>query len=394
MKNKWIHIFTIAAVVSFAGASHAGTAWYWGDGDSGDVLLGGGDGYEGYTYFTENASDIDVVGYYAGSGGAATGYYYYGYYGPDRESYIWALINNLPVEAPVYGDHLHMSNGANWGAEVGFTTADTSGWIGLGVGSDAGDYVFFDARLNLATGDIGWYDWWEGPGGPAGGTALGATINVTPSTVTALRLTKVGDICTIWYSTGGTFTAGPTIDVSTQGGSWNGHDKLMYDDGNITTYVSLTDENSFNMKYFYVSGSEVPAVNDAKPGIFVYGTPPTAGTVRNALVGSNVTLNVSNAGTATDGDFSWTFDGGGGPVAIGGETNGSLSLTNVDMVDSGTYVASFDNGATRAAATYTVTLNVVTSLPSAGNIGMVIAILSLSLVGVFYTRRRRATASE
>lgn len=119
---------------------------------------------------------------------------------------------------------------------------------------------------------------------------------------------------------------------------------------------------------------------------------PTETTVvRNVVEGSDVTLTVPYPGTAGDGDFTWTFTpaGGGAPQVLAGENDATLFLENVQSSDSGSYVASYDNGAAKVAATYTVTLNVVLGLPVAGVVGFGAIALGLAVAGAQFLRRKK-----
>ncbi len=112
---------------------------------------------------------------------------------------------------------------------------------------------------------------------------------------------------------------------------------------------------------------------------------------QTADVGDDVCFIVENQCNAVDGDFTWTFtpEGGGASQVIPGESNPDMCLTNVQLEDSGAYVADFENGATKAAATYTVTLSVVAGVPIAGTLGLCGVAGILALGGALTLRRRR-----
>ncbi len=106
-----------------------------------------------------------------------------------------------------------------------------------------------------------------------------------------------------------------------------------------------------------------------------------------AHTADDVCLQVSNACLAIDGDFSWTYtpEGGSTPTLLPDATDSELCIAGVRIADSGTYVANFDNGRAKAAATYTVVLRGCVKTSRSNGLGL------FSLVDVWCSSILRET---
>ncbi len=111
---------------------------------------------------------------------------------------------------------------------------------------------------------------------------------------------------------------------------------------------------------------------------------------QTANIGDDLCLEVANVCNAVAGDFTWTFVPMGGPgQTIPDESNAQLCLTDIQLDAAGTYTAVFENGATKAMATYSVDLTVVGTTPVSGIFGLAIGAGMLALGGARALRRRR-----
>jgi len=110
-----------------------------------------------------------------------------------------------------------------------------------------------------------------------------------------------------------------------------------------------------------------------------------------AQVGDDVTFTVPNPGTAGPGDFVWTFtpQSGGGTQTLT-ENGASLSINEVIQSDSGTYIATYDNGA-NAISTFTAILTVVNSLPATSSLALAAIAAALGSLGVLTSRAKSRT---
>ncbi|MFM1919787.1 MAG: hypothetical protein RLZZ303_1421 [Candidatus Hydrogenedentota bacterium] len=116
--------------------------------------------------------------------------------------------------------------------------------------------------------------------------------------------------------------------------------------------------------------------------------PPQYFSSITAEIGDNVCMTVPLPGSATDGDFSWTFTPvGGSPQAISGQTGITYCRNAVMTTDSGAYRATYEDGS-KAVVTYTFFLTVVESLPVGGGLGLGLAAAAVAAMGALGLRRR------
>jgi hypothetical protein len=108
------------------------------------------------------------------------------------------------------------------------------------------------------------------------------------------------------------------------------------------------------------------------------------------VAGASQCFDVTNAGTAGSGDFTWTFDDGSGAVTVDGLVDGQICFNPLTEADAGTYVASFDDGA-KVGNTFTLILEVLpegTAVPASTNWTLLITILAIALsAGTFFGRK-------
>jgi hypothetical protein len=100
-----------------------------------------------------------------------------------------------------------------------------------------------------------------------------------------------------------------------------------------------------------------------------------------AVAGASACYDVTNAGTAGTGDFTWTFDDGTGAVPLTGVVDGQICFAPLTEADAGTYVAMFDDGA-KVANTFTLVLEVLpegTAVPASTNWTLLFTILGIAL---------------
>ncbi len=111
-----------------------------------------------------------------------------------------------------------------------------------------------------------------------------------------------------------------------------------------------------------------------------------------ATVGDDICFVVENACNALDGDFTWTFTPADGSTTqtIPDAPDAQYCLTDVQLEDAGTYEALFENGQTKALATYTVILSVDTALPVSSLLALLLSATLLTLLGAALTLRRRS----
>jgi hypothetical protein len=109
-----------------------------------------------------------------------------------------------------------------------------------------------------------------------------------------------------------------------------------------------------------------------------------------AVAGASVCYDVTNAGDAAPGSFTWTFDDGTGAVALAGVVDGQLCFNPLTEADAGTYVAMFEDGS-KVANTFTLVLEVLpegTAVPASTNWTLLITILAIALsAGTFFGRK-------
>jgi hypothetical protein len=101
------------------------------------------------------------------------------------------------------------------------------------------------------------------------------------------------------------------------------------------------------------------------------------------VAGTTDCYDVTNAGTAAPGDFTWTFDDGSGPVTLEGEVDGQICFDPLTEADAGTYVASFNDGE-KVENTFTLVLEVLpegTPVPASTNWTLFITMLAILLSG-------------
>ncbi len=109
----------------------------------------------------------------------------------------------------------------------------------------------------------------------------------------------------------------------------------------------------------------------------------------SAVIGQDICLTVPSPGTATDGDFAWTYtpvDGAEGsiPDASGVE----LCLEKVGMEQNGRYTATYDNGE-KALVKTAFELTVEPGVPVAGGAGIALVASLIALSGACLVRRRK-----
>lgn len=101
-------------------------------------------------------------------------------------------------------------------------------------------------------------------------------------------------------------------------------------------------------------------------------------------------LEVPNPGTATDGDFSWSFtpQGGSTPTPLA-ETGRSYCIVGAQYSDAGTYRATYEDGATKSLVTFVFYVSVVENLPVGGMLGLSTVAALLASAGALGLRRRK-----
>jgi hypothetical protein len=110
------------------------------------------------------------------------------------------------------------------------------------------------------------------------------------------------------------------------------------------------------------------------------------------VAGASVCYDVTNAGSAAPGSFTWTFDDGqgGGAVTLEGEEDGQLCFNPLTEAHAGTYVASFNDGS-KVENTFTLILEVLpegTPVPASTNWTLFITMLATALcAGIFFGRK-------
>ena len=125
---------------------------------------------------------------------------------------------------------------------------------------------------------------------------------------------------------------------------------------------------------YALDGTEIATAMSGDFSPWLLAQLPTDGTETLTVgEGDDICLTVPYPGTATSGDFTWTFTpaGGGAPQVLSGETDVSLCLTDLQ------------------AATHTVTLNVVPGMPLGSLLGLGAIAAGLAAAGAQMLRRKK-----